>query len=96
MLLDLFGYRMRAAVEREQLAACARRATRINSKPMHVFRESRPYLVGQRFVAPGHTVLQGIAGAALIDEQARLLTILRTKGSSINKYPIQAARGRMV
>ena len=92
MLLDPFGYRVRAALEREQLAACARRATRINSKLMHVFREPWSYLAGQHLVAPGRTVLQSIVGVALTDEQARLLTILRALlGAEYSVRPIVAA-----
>ena len=72
-----FEYRACTAKERAQLADCASQAARLNSKPVYVFRELLQYLTKHQVVAPGYTVLQGIVGAALTAEQARLQGILQ-------------------
>jgi TnpA family transposase len=77
LLLALSGYRTCSAAERERLAARASQAARISSKPVYVFRALLATLAEQRIVAPGYTVLQDIVAAALREEQARLVAILR-------------------
>jgi hypothetical protein len=47
------------------------------AKPVYVFRELWHFLTTQRLVAPGYTVLQELIGQALLEEQQRLITVVR-------------------
>jgi hypothetical protein len=49
----------------------------MSSKPIYVFRELLQYLIEQRIVLPGYTVLQELVGKALTEEQQRLMTLLQ-------------------
>ncbi len=79
LILDLFRYRLCTAPERQQLAIRARQAARMSSKPIYVFREFLQYLIEQRIVLPGYTVLQELVGKALTEEQQRLMALLQTQ-----------------
>ena len=76
LILDLFGYQICEAENRQALSDKARQAARLSSKPVYVFRELIHYLEGQRLVMPGYTSMQDIIGQALTHEQERLATIL--------------------
>jgi len=78
LILDLFRYRLCAAPQRQQLATRARQAARMSSKPIYVFRELLQFLIEQRIVLPGYTVLQELVGKALTEEQQRLMTLMQT------------------
>jgi hypothetical protein len=78
LILDLFRYRLCAAPQRQQLASRARQAARMSSKPIYVFRELLQYLIEQRIVLPGYSVLQELVGKALNEEQQRLMTLVQT------------------
>jgi TnpA family transposase len=78
LILDLFRYRLCAAPERQQLVARAQQAARMSSKPIYVFRELLQFLIEQRIVLPGYTVLQELAGKALMEEQQRLINLMQT------------------
>jgi TnpA family transposase len=77
-ILDLYHYRLCGAWERQQLQAKARQVARVSSKPVYVLRELLQYLVEQRIVAPGYSLLQDTVGQALMHEQDRLITLMRT------------------
>jgi TnpA family transposase len=76
-ILDLYPYRLCGAQERQQLAAKAQQAARVDSKPVYIFRELLHYLATQRIVSPAYSVMQDIVGKALTDEQHRLIALLR-------------------
>src|SRR5262245_52449423 len=78
LILDLFRYRLCSATERQQLASRARQMARMSSKPIYVFRELLQYLIEQRIVLPGYSVLQELVGKALTEEQQRLMTLMQT------------------
>jgi Tn3 transposase DDE domain/Domain of unknown function (DUF4158) len=79
VILDLYQYRLCTAVERHHLLLRAQQAARISSQPIYVFRAVLQYLIDQRLVLPGYTVMQeAIVGKALTAEQNRLMALLRT------------------
>jgi hypothetical protein len=78
VILDLCQYRLCTAVERQQLLLRAQQAARISSQPIYVFREVLQYLIDQRLVLPGYTMMQeAIVGKALTAEHNRLIALLR-------------------
>jgi TnpA family transposase len=79
LILDLFRYRLCTAPERQQLVARAQQAARMSSKPIYVFRELLQFLIEQRIVLPGYTVLQELVGKALTEEQQRLIALMQTQ-----------------
>jgi TnpA family transposase len=79
VILTLIRYHLCSAADRQELAARARQAAQLSSKPYYVLRELVRHLDEQRIVAPGYTIVQMIVGQALTYDQDRLRTILRTE-----------------
>ena len=79
VILELCQYRLCTAAERHQLLLRAQQAARISSQPIYVFRAVLQYLIDQRLVLPGYTVMQeAIVGKALTAEHNRLMSLLQT------------------
>jgi TnpA family transposase len=78
LILELCHYRLCGAEQRHHLAAKARQAARVSSKPIYILRELLQYLAEQRLVAPGYSFLQDTVGQALTHEQDRLVAIVGT------------------
>ena len=78
-ILELFGYRMCRAAERQQLFAQAQQLARLSTKPIYLFRELLHFLAHYRIVAPAYTVMQDLIGKALSGEQQRVRDILRAQ-----------------
>jgi hypothetical protein len=76
-VLTLCGYRPCDRETREQLAAKARHAARVSSKPVYILRALLQYLTDQQRVTPGYSFLQDTVGKALTTEQNRLRLVLR-------------------
>lgn len=79
VILNLCRYQLCTVTDRQHLAQRAQQAARISSKPVYIFRELLQYLIEQRLVAPGYTVLQDIVGQALTVEVQRLTMIIQTQ-----------------
>lgn len=78
LILALTGYRTCGSADRRHLAAKARQAARLCSKPVYVFRELMQYMEEKRVVAPRYTTMQEVVGRALKDEQDRLLKLVQS------------------
>jgi TnpA family transposase len=89
LILDLCHYRLCDPTERQQLAAKARQAARVCSKPIYVLRELLAYLSEQRLVAPGYSFLQDTVSAALTYEQNRLITLVQTQLTPTDREALQ-------
>jgi hypothetical protein len=76
-VLTLCGYRPCDRETREHLAAKARHAARVSSKPVYILRALLQYLTDQQRVTPGYSFLQDTVGKALTTEQNRLRLVLR-------------------
>ncbi len=82
VILELFGYRLCHAAERQHLLDRALRLARLSTKPIYLFRELFHYLADHRIVAPAYTVMQDLIGRALSSEQQRVSAILHAQLSS--------------
>ena len=82
LILDLLQYRVCGAAERQQLSEKAEQLARISGRPIFVFRELIGWLMRQRLVAPGYSVMQEMIGAALQREKERLVKIVQANLSS--------------
>ncbi|NTU82120.1 MAG: DUF4158 domain-containing protein [Chloroflexales bacterium] len=79
IILELFGYRMCRAAERQQLFERAQQLARLSTKPLYLFRELLHSLAHHRIVAPAYTVMQDLIGKALSGEQQRVSDILHAQ-----------------
>lgn len=77
LILELFNYRNCNALERQTLAVKAQQAARVCVKPIYVFRELLHHLQEQRIVLPSYRFMQETISKALLDEQHRLITLMR-------------------
>lgn len=77
LIIDLFNYRTCDARERKTLAVKAQQAARVCGKPIYVFRELLHYLQEQRIVLPSYRFMQETISKALLDQQQRLITLMR-------------------
>lgn len=77
LILNLFRYRMCGPAERHHLAIRAQRAARLTSTPIFVFRDLLQYLLEQRIVLPGYSILQELVGKTLTAEQQRLIHLMQ-------------------
>lgn len=87
LILNLFRYRMCGPAERQQLAIRAQQAARLTSTPIFVFRDLLQYLLEQRIMLPGYSVLQELVGKTLAAEQRRLIVLMRTVHSHRSSPP---------
>lgn len=82
LILQLGGYRLCEAAERDLLQKRAQQAVRLSSKPIFVLRNLRDYLAEQKIVAPGYTMLQDIISVVLSAEQQRLGGLVQSQLSA--------------
>ena len=82
MIEKLFDYHSCRKEQRQKLAAKAKTAVSVFSKPIYVFRELMQYLEAQRIVAPGYSFMQDTVSRALSFEQDRLMTIVSNQVTS--------------
>jgi TnpA family transposase len=78
LILELMQYRVCGEGERQQLRLKAQQIVQISSRPIYVFRELMAYLVRQRLIAPGYTVMQEMIGDVLQREKKRLIAITQS------------------
>jgi TnpA family transposase len=79
LILDLCQYRLCGTRERQQLGRKAQQAARVSSKPIYILRELLQYLAEHRIVLPGYSLLQETVGQALMQEQERLIAVVKTQ-----------------
>src|SRR5208337_2128545 len=60
LILELCNYRAWNTEEQKKLAARSRQAATVSGKPIYIFRELTHYLLENRIVAPGYSLMQGI------------------------------------
>ena len=72
LILELCNYRAWNTEEQKKLAARSRQAATVSGKPIYIFRELTHYLLENRIVAPGYSLMQDTVGGALAYEQRRL------------------------
>ena len=78
LILELCNYRAWNTEEQKKLAARSRQAAKVSGKPIYIFRELTHYLLENRIVAPGYSLMQDTVGGALAYEQRRLASIVRS------------------
>lgn len=90
MILDLTGYRECHDQERDQLRRKAEQLARIDSQPIYILRELLDYLTYYQILAPAYTWLQEMIGQVLVNEQARLVTILNNDVTSNERTALRS------
>ena len=65
LILELCNYRAWNTEEQKKLAARSRQAATVSGKPIYIFRELTHYLLENRIVAPGYSLMQDTVGGAL-------------------------------
>lgn len=78
IILELCNYQTCDKVERIALMLKAQQAARVCGKPIYLFRELMHYLEEQRIVAPRYSFMQDVVGQAIVYEQNRLLSVVKS------------------
>jgi hypothetical protein len=90
IIFNLTGYRGCGATEREQIRMKAKQLSRIDSQPIYILRELLAYLTHHRIVIPAYTWLQDTIGDVLLNEQERLISVLKNQLTSHKRNILKA------
>lgn len=90
LILKLTNYRSCDTEARQQMEVRARKAAKVCSKPIYIFREIMHYLSEQHIVAPSYSFMQEtVVGKALTYENNRLIMMMR---NHLKKPEIEAIK----
>jgi TnpA family transposase len=79
IIAELYSYQFCGVSQRDLIESVAGNAAKISGKPIYIFREILTSLQNHRIILPGYSFLQDVISKALLAEEKRLQTILKSK-----------------